>query len=99
MVATYCQNGGRWVRDKKYTLELAKEMMAGVRFGLADLVARFTGQNRQQLEIDLNSIPRRVPEVFENQVRNLRPVVSMILKALNQPQVAVCFRGRGYLSR
>lgn len=95
MVAIYYQNGGRWVKDKKYTLELAKQMVGGVSFGLADLVARFSGRNRQQLEVNLNSIPQEIPDVFQSQIRNLRPVVSMMLTALSQPQVRALLQGRG----
>jgi uncharacterized protein (DUF697 family) len=47
MVAIYYQNGGKWVGDRKHTLELAKEITGGVKFGMEDLVARFTGENRQ----------------------------------------------------
>lgn len=95
MVSIYYQNGGTWVKDKKYTLELAKEMVGAVSFGMRDLAARFSGENRQQFEADLNSIPQRIPEVFQSQVRNLRPIVSMMLKAMRVPEVRTLLQAQG----
>ena len=95
MVAIYYQNGGSWVKDRKYTLELAKQMVGGVSFGLEDLVAHFSGRNRKRLEFNLNSIPQRIPEVFQSQIRNLRPVVSMMLKALKAVQVRDLLQAEG----
>lgn len=95
MVAIHYQNGGMWVKDKKYTLGLAKEMVGGVSFGFKDLTTCFFGGNRRQLEIDLNSIPQRIPEIFQNQIRNLRPVVSMMLKALSMPEVRMLLQAQG----
>jgi uncharacterized protein (DUF697 family) len=94
MVAIYYQNGGTWVKNRKYTFELAKEMVGGVSFGIKDLAARFSGRNRQQLEVDFTSI-QKIPEVFHSQVRNLRPVVTMMLKALTIPQVRELLRAQG----
>ena len=68
------QNGGNWVENRKQTLELAKEMTGGLNFGMRDLVALFSGENRQQLNVNLNSIPTKIPEVFESQLRSLRPL-------------------------
>jgi hypothetical protein len=59
MVAIYYQNGGKWVESRNHTLELAKGMTGGFKFGMKDLVARFTGDNRQDINVDLNSIPTR----------------------------------------
>jgi hypothetical protein len=95
MVAIYYQNGGKWVGDRKHTLELAKEMTGGFKFGMHDLVARFTDKNRQQLSVNLNSIPARIPEVFESQVRSLRPIVDMLLKAANSDFVRMQLRAKG----
>lgn len=83
MVAIYYQNGGKWVEGRKHTLELAKEMTGGFKFGMKDLVARFTGDNQQDLNVNLNSIPTKIPEVFQSQIRSLRPIVDMLLKAAN----------------
>jgi hypothetical protein len=95
MVAIYYQNGGKWVGDRKHTLELAKEMTGGFKFGLNDLKSRFTGENRQQLNVNLNSIPTRIPEVFESQIRSLRPFVDMLLKAANSDFVRAQLRAQG----
>jgi hypothetical protein len=95
MVAIYYQNGGKWVGDPKHTLELAKEMTGGFKFGMRDLVARFSGGNRQQLNVNLNSIPTRIPEVFESQIRSLRPIVDMLLKAANSDFVRSQLRAQG----
>jgi uncharacterized protein (DUF697 family) len=96
MVAIYYQNGGKWVGDRKRTLELAKEMTGGVKFGMKDLMARFTRNNRQDLNVNLNSIPTKIPEVFGSQVRSLRPFVDMLLKAANSDFVRSQLRAQGF---
>jgi hypothetical protein len=95
MVAIYYQNSGKWVGNRKHTLELAKEITGGFKFGMKDLVARFTGTNRQELNVNLNSIPTQIPEVFESQIRTLRPIVDMLLKAANSDFVRsqLCAKG------
>lgn len=95
MVAIYYQNGGEWVGDRKHTLELAKEMVGGTKFGLHDLVSRFTGADRPQVNVDLNSIPTRIPEVFESQMRALRPLVAMLLKVSTNDFVRTELSARG----
>jgi len=95
MVAIYYQNGGKWVEGQKHTLELAKGMTGGFKFGMKDLGARFTGNNRRDLNVNLNSIPKRIPEVFESQVRSLRPIVDMLLKAANSDFVRSQLRAQG----
>ena len=46
-------------------------------------MARFTDRDRLELNVNLNSIPTKIPEVFENQIWSLRPFVDMLLKAAN----------------
>jgi hypothetical protein len=76
-------------------VELAREMTGGFKFGMRDLVARFSGANRQQLNVNLNSIPTTIPEVFESQVRGLRPIVDMLLKGGNSDFVRSQLRCHG----
>jgi len=80
MVSIYYQNGGRWVGNRKHTFELAKNITGGIGFGLADLASRFTSSKRPDMDVDFNEIPQRIPEVFETQVRNLGPVISMLMQ-------------------
>lgn len=95
MVAIYYQNGGAWVGSQKQTLELAKGMTGNFGFGLDDLVSRFTGNDRQNLDVNLNSIPTQIPQVFESQVRSLRPFVDMLLKAANSDFVRSQLQAKG----
>jgi uncharacterized protein (DUF697 family) len=95
MVAIYYQNGGRWVGNRKHTLELANEIIGGLGFGVKDLAARFTPSERPDVNVDLNQIPQRVPEVFETQVRNLRPVISMLMQLGGSGKVREILVSRG----
>lgn len=95
MVSIYYQNGGNWVKSRKHTFELATEMTGGIKFGLADLASRFTSANRPDMDVDLNQIPRRIPEVFEAQVRNLRPVISMLMQMGGAGKVREILVARG----
>ena len=95
MVSIYYQNGGNWVENRKHTFELATEMTGGIKFGLADLASRFTSANRPDMDVDLNQIPRRIPQVFEAQVRNLRPVISMLMQMGGAGKVRESLVARG----
>jgi hypothetical protein len=95
MVSIYYQNGGTWVKDRKNTFKLATEMTGGIKFGLADLTSRFTSSNRPDMDVDLNQIPRRIPEVFEAQVRNLRPLISMLMQLGGSGKVREILIARG----
>jgi uncharacterized protein (DUF697 family) len=96
MVAIYYQNGGKWIGDRKQTFELAKQMTGSVKFGLNDLVSRFTDTNAgPRMTVELNSIPTAVPAVFESQVRALRPLVDMLLKVSTSDFVRTELRSRG----
>ncbi len=81
MVAIYCQNGNRWVGNKKHTFELAKEITGGLGLGWRDLLSKFgVNGNRPTIEVDLNSIPNRVPEVGKWQVEHLKQFVLLALE-------------------
>lgn len=95
MVSIYYQNGGNWVKTRKHTFELATEMTGGIKFGLADLASRFTSSNRPDMDVDLNQIPRRIPEVLETQVRNLRPVIQMLMQLGGSAKVREMLVARG----
>jgi hypothetical protein len=95
MVAIYYQNGGAWVGDRKHTLQLAKKMTGNFGGGLDDLVSRFRHKNPQPINVDLNSIPAEIPQVFESQVRSLRPFVDMLLKAANSDFVRSQLHAKG----
>jgi uncharacterized protein (DUF697 family) len=80
MVSIYYQNGGKWVGSRKHTFELAKDITGGIEFGLSDLVSRFSSASRPTMDVDLNDISRQIPEVFETQVRNLKPIIAMLMQ-------------------
>ncbi len=79
-VSIYYQNGGKWVGSRKHTFELAKDITGGIEFGLSDLVSRFSSGSRPKMDVDLNDISRQIPEVFETQVRNIRPVIAILMQ-------------------
>lgn len=95
MTSMYFQNGGQWIRNRQHTYELAKQMTGGFEFGLSDLVGRFSGVRRPSLDVDLNQVTSNVPEIFENQVRSLKPIIAMLLKMGGIPQVRELLRQRG----
>ena len=95
MVSIYYQNGGRWVGDRKHTYELAKEMTGGLGFGVKDLLSKFSSAHKPELDVDLDQIPRRVPDVFQTQVQAIKPMLAMLLQACNSEQARKILRARG----
>jgi hypothetical protein len=95
MVSIYYQNGGNWVGSRKHTFELAKGITGGLNFGLQDLISRFSGASRPPMDVDLNGIPTKIPEVFAAQVQNLRPIIAMMLNMGGREQIRALLQARG----
>ena len=95
MVSIYYQNGGKWVGSRKHTFELAKGITGGIEFGLSDLVSKFSGSSRPTMDINLNEISAKIPEVFNSQVRNLRPVVKMMMQMGGAEKVRQLLKAQG----
>jgi len=96
MVSIYYQNGGRWVGDRKHTYEIAKEITGGLGFGIQDLISKFSGGVKPEVNVDLNSIPRKVPEVRETQSAAARQMLGMLLQMGTSAQARDVLRGRGF---
>jgi hypothetical protein len=96
MVSIYCQNGNQWVGSKKHTFELAKEITGGLNLGLTDLLSMFGANGKRPvIDIDLNSIPKRVPEVKKWQVEHLKQFVLMAFEMGGADMARQQLRKRG----
>lgn len=96
MVSIYYQNGGKWVGDRKHTYEIAKGITGGLGFGVRDLVSKFSGGVKPEMDVDLNSIPRSVPEVRETQIKAAKQILGMLLQMGNSAQARNVLRSRGF---
>ena len=96
MVSIYYQNGGKWVDNRKYTYELAKGMTGGISFGLEDLVSRFTGGTRPEINVDFESIPKRVSVVGDTQTQAAKQILLILLQVSTSVQARDALKKRGF---
>ena len=85
MTAVYFQNGGSWIQDRKNTFEIAKDLTGGIHVGVTDLLSG--SAKNKPVRVNMNDIPRRVPQVLRSAVSNLAPVIKGMAK--NMPRAAV----------
>jgi len=77
MTSVYFQNGAEWVGSRKSTMEIAKELTGGLHVSFFDFISGMAAAREQarNVRVDLNEIPRRVPDVKQSAVRNIMPLI------------------------
>jgi hypothetical protein len=89
MTAIYFQNGAEWIKDRKTTSGIAKELTGGLHVSAKDLLSGLgkAKERARTIRVDLDNIPLAVSEVKQSAVKNLLPLLRGFADKLPRPVV------------